>query len=242
MLPRATTQRACYFPSGTRAPDSWTACNATADDSHCCLATDICLDNSYCYAQDDGTGHSSYVNRVTRGALYGEGAKSIALVQDLEFGMFCCGHGDYFYNGTHCASPTHGNASAFILPPGRAIHDRLNGNTSTSATSEGGGDCTHIPADSPSASCATTAVGVGVAVPLGVLLLLAIAWALHLRHKINLLSQQPPIPPQDMAKKHSSHFPKMGGDRPEIPEAGGVPLVEVSSDVRLPELDARNEK
>lgn len=75
-LSLAATQKACYFPNGVRAPDSWTPCDATAEVSHCCLDTHLCLDNKYCYSQDDGSRRQPFTNRIWRGACTYENWKS----------------------------------------------------------------------------------------------------------------------------------------------------------------------
>lgn len=173
-------------------------------------------------------------------AVYDEGAKSIALVQDLDHGLFCCGHGDDdFFNGTYCATATHGNASAFVLPPGRAIADRLSASSASPAPGEDDAACTPAAPVSSSVKCATTAVGVGVAVPLGVLLLLAVTWALYLRRQIKCLRQSYSATAQGMA---NPQVQTLGGDMQKMPEAGGMPVAEIGSEARMPELEARNDR
>lgn len=65
LLVRASSTLSCYWPDGTLADHSWTPCNATAQVSHCCYDTDVCLDNGYCFVQKGAPG---YTNRIVRGA------------------------------------------------------------------------------------------------------------------------------------------------------------------------------
>lgn len=287
MLPLAATQKACYFPNGARAPESWTPCNATAEESHCCMDTDLCLDNKYCYSQDDGTGTKPFTNRLFRGgftdenwkspqcpyycidckfenvailllnpivslpwtvwarligaAAYSEGGKTIALVRDRDFGMFCCGEVDIF-NGTQCNVSTHGDASPFVIFPGRAIQDRHTGNNELPpATSNTTCPSTQNTTSFPSQACATTAAGVGVGVSLGILLLSAVVWALYLRRQLKRLRASQPSS-NTIADMGKPQIRMLEGNEQKIPEASGMSMAEMGSHTRILELHARNDR
>lgn len=63
LLGVAAAARQCYFPDGSQAPKSTTPCIDSAETSHCCGETDICLSNGLCWDQD-----RTYYNRMVRAA------------------------------------------------------------------------------------------------------------------------------------------------------------------------------
>jgi len=136
------------------------------------------------------------------------GPQTVALVEDEKDGTYCCGLNTYFYNGSDCLTPTHGNSAVFSLYPGVLIYDRSDGSTSPPSSTGSVVTVTATPSAASNNNTVTvtattavgtkqvasngniSAVGAGVGVSLGVLLLAAVGFIVFLLRRIAVLKQQ----------------------------------------------------
>ncbi|KAF2239854.1 hypothetical protein EV356DRAFT_571947 [Viridothelium virens] len=207
-------QQACYYPNGTSGIDSgYTPCDASAEFSACCEATDICVSNGYCFQQS--TAENAWNNRLARGLctdpswdstscpqfckdVTSYSTNSVVLVIDAPVGQYCCGlSGSSGFNSTtgQCFQSTLSSpdrpygTEPFTLNEGQVIYNRSNGATLPENMQK---NTTIITPAAANGTCAEYSgngsniakTTAGSAVPLGVLLLAASTAVLFLLKKV----------------------------------------------------------
>ncbi|KAF2149708.1 hypothetical protein K461DRAFT_314825 [Myriangium duriaei CBS 260.36] len=225
----------CYAPDGadmtTVAGLIYSSCNATAANSHCCAASDTCIDNGFCFGTGNNWGMRLYRGGCTD-VSWGSsacpqrcqdvgtnGPAGITLAENLAVGLFCCTNGDNkLLNGSTCFYPTRGSSQPFALSGGKIIHDRSNGaivndETQTTTTSSGPVTQTVLQTVTQSASQSScplpatshsheVAVGVGVGIPLIIVALTTILLFLWERKK-RRLAETMPAPSMSQVHRHA---------------------------------------
>ncbi|THX31108.1 hypothetical protein D6D12_03034 [Aureobasidium pullulans] len=180
----------CYWPDKSTA-EELTSCNGLAENSHCCGANSLCLDNGYCFNQGN-----KYSNRISRGGCtdkswdsdacpqycqttISDGGISISLVSENENdSKFCCGVG-YDSSSQLClANSTSNSFRPFSIDIGVAILNRTSGATAldntTSELTTGNTTTAAVPPSSqgPYVNIGI-AIGAGAGAAVGILLVSA---------------------------------------------------------------------
>ncbi|TIA03146.1 hypothetical protein D6C82_02130 [Aureobasidium pullulans] len=224
----------CYWPDKSIA-EELTSCNSMAENSHCCGANSLCLDNGYCFNQGN-----KYGNRISRGGCtdkswdsdacpqycqttISDGGISISLVSESENdSKFCCGVG-YDSSSQLClANSTSNSFRPFSIDIGVAILNRTSGATALdNTTSEVTTGNTTTAAASPSSQGPYVnigiAIGAGAGAAVGILLVSAAIIFLcrfrkrqahHSFQKFDSKNSYPPTPQKYIEHVELEHSPR----------------------------------
>ena len=190
----------CYFPNGAQTHDQ--PCNATAEVSHCCSKSSICLDNGFCLNAGDTVPYTLSRGTCTDYSFLSpscpqrckdvsprNGATLAIAPASGGITQYCCvgTNKSVIDSSGQCLQQSLGQEAPFSITRGYVIWNRTTGSTQQldAASTLMAADASQSPQILHKGTSHDAAIGAAVGVPLGILFLiaLAISWIQYRRNK-----------------------------------------------------------